>query len=82
MNDQEKREDVLFMFRTEYQRATEKFGPFASYHEGYAVLKEEVEELWDEIKGQQRNDVLLEKAIQIGAMAMRFIMDLKEDHDE
>ena len=30
--------------------ATEKFGPFNSTHEGYAVIKEELDELWDEIK--------------------------------
>jgi hypothetical protein len=33
-----------------------KFPPFASLHEGYAVLKEEVEEFWYEVKLQKYDD--------------------------
>jgi len=60
----------------ELRSATEKFGTFASPHEGYAILKEEVDELWDEIKrkkpltGQMRAE-----AIQVAAMAIRFVVD-------
>ena len=57
----------------------DNFPKFVSYHEGYAVLKEELDELWDEIKGSQNKDRLREEAIQVGAMAIRFINDLLED---
>ncbi len=50
-----------------------------SYHEGYAVLKEELEELWDEIKKREPdNDKLFKEAIQVGAMALAFIHELLE----
>lgn len=65
----------------EFNRATGAYGPFASAHEGYAILLEEVDELWDEIKVKQSNhdlDAMRREAIQIGAMAMRFIHDVTD----
>lgn len=50
---------------------------FNSCHEGYAVILEEVNELWDEIKRNPRNDEEVKKeAIQVGAMVVRFLYDL------
>lgn len=52
---------------------------FNSSHEGFAVLKEEVDELWDEVKHQteERSYARMRKeAVQIGAMALRFIEDV------
>lgn len=60
----------------EHLRAANKFPKFASLHEGYAILKEEVDELWDEIKGEQRPEHLREEAMQVAAMALRFLVDL------
>ena len=52
------------------------FEDFNSAHEGYAVLKEEVDELWDEIKKKKRNASNMKKeANQVAAMAIRFIYD-------
>lgn len=69
--------EILFdVVMKEYASATEKFGPFASAHEGYAVIKEEVDELWDEIKGGQSNQRMREEAMQIAAMAIRFMHDI------
>lgn len=34
----------------EIGKATNKYGPIRSSHEGYAVIQEEVDEMWDEIK--------------------------------
>lgn len=66
----------------EFVRAVEEHGfpTFHSYHEGYAVLKEELDELWEEVKKypKQNKFKLKEEAIQIGAMALRFIYDLLE----
>jgi hypothetical protein len=61
----------------ELDRATAKFGPFASAHEGYSVLLEEMDELWDEVKTKNRSiPKMREEAIQVAAMAMRFVMDI------
>jgi hypothetical protein len=61
---------------------TQLHGPFHSAHEGYAVIKEELDELWDEIKlkRSERNPVnLREEAVQVAAMAIRFLVDIAED---
>lgn len=63
----------------EYNTALQNFPPMRSEHEGYAILLEEVEELWDEIKKspRKRDPVALRKeAIQVAAMALRFVEDL------
>lgn len=50
---------------------------FHSVHEGYAVLLEEVDELWDECKAKHPDkDKLRTEAIHIAAMALRFIAEL------
>ena len=56
-------------------QATAKFGPFHSPHEGYAVIKEELDELWEEVK---RNDGprQREEVIQLTAMGLRYLYDL------
>lgn len=50
-----------------------------SAHEGYSVLAEEVDELWDHIKVKQGNRNIPEmtyEAVQVAAMALRFIIDV------
>jgi hypothetical protein len=48
---------------------------FRSRHEGYAILKEEVDEAWQEIKhGTAAN--AKKEMIQVAAMALRFISEL------
>ncbi len=52
---------------------------FNSSHEGYAVLLEEVDELWEEVRNQteERSYAKMRmEAIQIAAMAVRFIEDV------
>ena len=74
-NKLEKVEMALTAIRVEVLRAMNKFPAFNSAHEGYAVLKEEVDEAWDEIK---RNESVMakEEMIQVGAMAVRFLVDV------
>lgn len=78
--------DVLVDIHREYQQAVQKFPAMASPHEGYAILLEEVDELWDEVKRKPsvRSKLRMKKeAIQVAAMAMRFLIDLCEtDIDE
>ena len=65
----------------EYRRAISKFPDFNSAHEGYAVLLEEVDELWDEIKNNKKPGAyerMRVEATQVGAMALRFLVMLKE----
>ncbi len=54
-------------------------GDFANQHEAYAVILEEVDELWDEIKKNQRNYDLAaqrKEAIQAAAMLVRLLVEL------
>lgn len=69
--------EVMVDVMKELMRAVMKHGPQKSPHEGYAVLLEEVDELWDEIKrdGGGRNAAARAEAIQIAAMAIRYVID-------
>jgi len=73
-------EDISKAIMDEYYIAERKFAKFNSAHEGFAILKEEVDELWDNVKLNQKNPLrdekMLKEAIQIGAMALRFIKDV------
>lgn len=60
----------------EAKRARNKFPPFNSAHEGASVLREEFEEMWDEVKADNLPDAIAE-AVQVGAMALRFIADMR-----
>ncbi len=64
----------------ELDLAERTFPPFNSAHEGYAVLLEEVDELWGEVKASppinRRPEQLRKKAVQVAAMALRFIRDV------
>ena len=73
-----KKNMALSLINEEYKKASKKFGNFHNSHEGYAVLKEEVDELWDCIKNnkQTTREEMKAEAIQVGAMAMRFLTDL------
>lgn len=59
----------------ELLQATKKFGPFNSHHEGYAVILEELDELWDEVKANNHS-LAIGEAIQVAAMALRYIIDM------
>ncbi len=54
----------------EAARAHSKYGSFVSTHEGYGVLAEELAELLDAIRSNDRNAVRAE-AIQVAAVALR-----------
>jgi len=48
--------------------------PFRSSHEAYAVLLEEVDEMWAEIKANTTEFAVAE-AVQVAAMAIRFVAE-------
>lgn len=67
---------ALAEVRAEVVRAIEKYPTFNSAHEGYAVIAEELDELWDEVKGNGPVRARKE-AVQVAAMAIRFMTDIK-----
>jgi hypothetical protein len=63
----------------ELQNAKAKYRPMASAHEGWAVIREEVDELWDEVKKKpsKRDTIAMyEELVQIAAMAQRMAEDI------
>ena len=63
-------------------RATEAFPAMNSAHEGFAVLKEEVDELWECVREKQGGrdiDKMRKEAVQVAAMAIRFAADVCHD---
>ena len=77
-----KQDEAIELVRRELNEATALFGPFDSWHEGGGVIKEEYDELWDEIrKVRNRRDMsnvvaLRKESKQLAAMAIRFMVDL------
>lgn len=67
----------------EYIYAVEEHGPFNSSHEGYAIMLEEMDELWDEIKKKKEKrdkENMKKEALQIAAMGLRFAYDVCENN--
>lgn len=55
------------------------FAPMVNAHHGWGLLREEVDELWDEVKlkTENRDPVKMRKeAVQVAAMALMFIIDV------
>ena len=58
-------------------RASVKFPEFNSPHEGYAVILEELDELWDHVRADTgRTFEARKECIQIAAMAIRYAAEL------
>ncbi|MEN6567173.1 MAG: hypothetical protein ABFC57_12835 [Veillonellales bacterium] len=61
----------------ELEKAIKNHVPMNSAHEGYAVIKEELDELWDEVKKRNPDPELLRmEARQVAAMGIRFMIDI------
>ena len=71
-----KLDDIFREVEKELERATKKFGPIRTTHEGYGVILEELDEAWDEIKHNNAK-LACEEMKQVAAMAIRFIYDLR-----
>lgn len=80
MVDKQKMNLILADIGDEYLRALKLYpnSPFGSGHEGYAVILEELDELWTEIKKYPKEDIvkMRKEALQVGAMALRFIYEV------
>lgn len=70
-------ERVIADVAAELTKAYVKFGPMASPHEGWAVIREELDELWEHVKSDTgRGAQARQEAIQVAAMALRYAADL------
>ncbi len=75
--------DVLVDVMNELVEARARFPAMRSAHEGWGILKEEVDELWDEVRKKSYNCRTISnirdmrrEAIQVAAMAIRFVVDV------
>jgi hypothetical protein len=77
-----KKDEVMKMVLAEVYRAEQGFPPMRSAHEGWAILREEVDELWEEVRDKMRDrDRMKSEAVQVAAMAIRFVLDVCEVED-
>ena len=70
--------DFLINVAAEVKKARQKHGPMHSPHEAYAVILEELDEFWDEVRKQRANydsEAAYMELIQIAAMACRAAAD-------
>lgn len=67
---------IMIDVKAELYSANNKFPPFNSSHEGYAVLLEEVDEMFDDIKKDLISHSILE-ALQVAAMAIKYIASME-----
>jgi hypothetical protein len=71
-------EYILSAVANELETAVKRYGPMTSPHEAYAVILEEVDEYWDEVKlkpNVRDKQRMKKELIQVAAMACRAIMD-------
>ncbi|CCO08263.1 hypothetical protein [Desulforamulus hydrothermalis] len=68
---------VVFSVVNEVYRARSLYPRFASAHEGYAVILEELDEAWNEIKVNNTKRAKAEM-VQVAAMAIRFLLDITD----
>jgi len=69
----------------EYTKARTKFPPMHSGHEGWAIIKEELDEMWEAVrmqlealdeKGRTRPQAMQEEITQVAAMAVAFYCEV------
>lgn len=66
--------EILEAICGEVERAYKKHGRSRwGRHEFYAILKEEIDELWDCVKKDSPEDDLKSEAIQVAAVIVRFL---------
>ena len=72
-------EEILEDVKKEFEFAISNWKGFNSLHEAYAIVLEEVDELWKEVKASQKNPYRIkfakQEAIQVATMAIRLIFD-------
>jgi NTP pyrophosphatase (non-canonical NTP hydrolase) len=70
---EQRRQELMRNIVDELERAYKKHGRDQwGRHEFYAILKEEVDELWDAIKKDATADVVFDELVQVAAMCFRY----------
>lgn len=74
-------ENIVQEILEEYKRARTVFSPMHSAHEGWAVIREELDELWDEVKDNKRDKevqrlAMRKEALQTATMAVAFMVEV------
>jgi NTP pyrophosphatase (non-canonical NTP hydrolase) len=70
---------IFYEIQIEVSNAIANWPPFNSAHEGFAILMEEVDELWQHVKTNQKKrdlEKMRREAIQVAAMAFRFLTEV------
>lgn len=74
----------LLFIEKELQKAKFRFPEkINSYHEAYAILLEEVDEFWEEVKkneNERSKKQLSLEILQVATVAIRIYQDLLKDH--
>jgi len=77
-----KRNEALIAIASEASAVDAKYGPFASMHEAYGVLAEEVAELFEAIRMRQsdtqRAPSIEREAIDVAAVALRIVEQCRQ----
>ena len=63
----------------EFTRASSQWPPFVSTHEGYAIILEELDEVWDEVKKRDLKR-MEEELVQVIAMSTRLLYDIRKNN--
>ena len=83
----DKKCNIIADIDQEFIIATSKYPKFNSRHEGLAILREEYIELEQEVfknhtKDKEAFEKMRKEAVQVAAMAMRFIYDCCDEKNE
>ena len=67
--------------KNQIKKAESKFSEYNSIHEGYGIIKEEFDELWDEIKKKEPNQLkMYTEASHVACTAIRFMKMIKQNY--
>ena len=72
------RDEITAAIHGEVAYAESRYGPFASTHEGFGVLAEEIAELLAAIQANDGRQIIAE-AVQVSAVAARIAMALEDE---
>lgn len=85
-SDKMRTSNILMDVVEELAKAQIAHEPMHSAHEGWAVIREEMDELWDEVRKRDRSPRTIKRmrreAVQIAAMAVRFVADVCDKEED
>lgn len=70
-------DDALADVRYEFRKARQRHAPMHSGHEGWAVIREELDELWELVRADRSaSPEAYGEARQVAAMALAFMLEV------